>query len=812
MIRTVTRPLVACLLLLAPTAPALAGLKPVRHPFILWTGEQIAELRRGVKEDPQVKAAYERMLADDDSRAKAVQELVRFVVTGDEKLAEAQKKQLLRVIKSPIPRGGAQWLTVLRYDLLYDRLSEAERKAFEEMARVYIRNAVFENAVLNPKIFNDSARYSRYDAKKYTRSNWLPNIIWPRKVSANLFAAVLRDEDLIRRTWAHYGSWKWYFDEYLGDLGFYSEEFSKMGSTPGAMLVYCLAVERLGLDELGFGYRGASGATMRGHIEGLLHLGYPRLDLCSDRPQQPMVTMGDLRQMGSSQAYNLPSPAFEHALVVGYLPPDADGKRFGGNLRWRAHGAWGGEVRGNNPQWDGYGGFTPKMQLPLWFELGASRWPEAGFGWFLAQMREPGDAAYVPSLLFGLGPVRPGEVKPPPAPSAVWPQRGFAMLRADESPAYWEGPAPAVCMRLGSNYAHHVNDAFALLGYYALNRPIYLNRQIWPGYASGWSRSVQSHCGATVDYAEPKFTDETAVRQAFTKPVKFVAATSGQVYPGTRLTRALMLTRDYLLDVTDLAGDDEHDYAWIVHALGRLRADEPPIAGNPAPAWQAAELPKKLTPLKLVRGLSAKAQPWRATIDQVCALDDPAAAKLPAGWYERKVGVRIHMLGQPDTAVFAARTPEPLVQKREGKQQVTVEVPSEVGGVTLIATRRARRTTFAAVHEPFERARPRLTRVHALGESSGGLYVAVEGEGFEDRLAISLDGDGECGFAGGGESLRFRDFCYLRRAGETVDVTARELIALKLKVGPARPRLIVNGKPADVRFEGGCLIYGKEQP
>ena len=172
---------------------------------------------------------------------------------------------------------------------------------------------------------------------------------------------------------------------------------------------------------------------------------------------------------------------------MGYTP---DGK--GGNVRWKAHGAWGGVVRGNHAQWDGYSGFTPKMQIPFWFEVGHSLWPEIGFDYFLAQMRGPDEDKYYPSLFFGLDPIEPDKVKAPPAPSAVWPERGLVMLRADESPSYWESPSPAITMRLATNYAHNVIDCFSLCGFYAFNRPIYLNRQVTPGYAQDWSRSIQS--------------------------------------------------------------------------------------------------------------------------------------------------------------------------------------------------------------------------------------------------------------------------------------------------------------------------------
>jgi len=209
------------------------------------------------------------------------------------------------------------------------------------------------------------------------------------------------------------------------------------------------------------------------------------------------------------------------------------------------------------------------MQVPFWFEIGHARWPSIGFDYFLAQMRAPAENKYYPSLYFGLDPVNPAKVEAPPAPSAVWSERGLVMLRADESPAYWESPYPAVTMRLATNYAHNVFDCFALTGFYAFNRPVYLNRQVTPGYAESWSRSIQSHCGVTVDGAEPKFTDATAVRKAFSEEAKFIAARSHDVYPDVDLTRVLVLTGEYLLDVTRLVSEQEHEYSWFLHALGQ---------------------------------------------------------------------------------------------------------------------------------------------------------------------------------------------------------------------------------------------------
>jgi len=769
----------------------------MERPFILWDKQDIATIRKKIETDAWAKAACEKLVNNPERHEGSFGNLFRHAVMGDKEAAEKDKKELMRMARSAIPRGAAQYINVIRYDLLYDSLTPSERKEVEECFRIYIDNQIFKRTILDPKIFNDSKNFSRYDARKYTRTNWLPNIIWPWKVSANLMAAALGDEKLIRKVWAAYGSWKWYFDEYLCDSGFYSEEFGKMGSTPGAMLLYCRAVERLGLGELGYGYKGKGGATMRGHIESLIHLGYPRVDVGSNRPQYPMLTIGDLRQSGSSQSWNLPSPAFQYSIVMGYTP---DGT--GGNVLWKAHGAWGGVVRGKHSQWDGYGGFTPKMQVPFWFEIGQARWPEVGFDYFLAQMRGPDEEKYFPSLFFGLDPIDPARVKAPPAPSAVWPQRGLVILRADESPSYWESPAPAVAMRLATNYAHNVIDCFSLTGFYAFNRPIYLNRQVTPGYAQDWSRSIQSHCGVTVDGAEPKFTSATRTRQAFTKPVKFVAARSDKVFDGVDLTRCLMLTKEYCLDVTRLAGNKEHSYYWLIHALGQVQK---------ANGWKDSKLPKDLSPLNKVRAYKAGNKQWSVTCEQRCALDDPSKAKLPKKWYERRIGVRLQMLGGDNTTAYTAQTPLIVRRSRDEKgQQQYKEMPSEVGGVTIAAEREAAGTTFVALHEPFEGGKSNIYDFRTIEQTDGGVAVAIEGKydtGIDDRLMLRLGDNYEqpLTLASDRESFTFADWAYLRIGRDKVEVQG-DMRAMRLPIG-GQPKLVVNGKNQKASFVRGYLYY-----
>jgi len=62
---------------------------------------------------------------------------------------------------------------------------------------------------------------------------------------------------------------------------------------------------------------------------------------------------------------------------------------------------------------------------------------------------------------------------------------------------------------------------------------------------------------------------------------------------------------------------------------------------------------------------------------------------------------------------------------------------------------------------------------------------------------------------GGGQLVSFRDFVYVRIAPDGVRATARELNALSLDVGEAKPRFILNGKGAPATFVRGRLTFRK---
>jgi leucyl-tRNA synthetase len=169
------------------------------------------------------------------------------------------------------------------------------------------------------------------------------------------------------------------------------------------------------------------------------------------------------------------------------------------------------------------------------------------------------------------------------------------MLRAEEGPAYWESPAPAVGMRLATPYAHHVQDCFCLTGFYAFHRPLYVNRQHSTNYSGvdpGYSNSSRSHTTVLVDFEEPilKLFSQGMITKGGIKMSK----SRGNVVPPDELIRAYGADTERLY--TLFGGPPDRDSEWSETAVeGSHRflnrvwtlADEWPFAVSDLPLVRA---------------------------------------------------------------------------------------------------------------------------------------------------------------------------------------------------------------------------------
>jgi hypothetical protein len=735
-------------LLLGVAASAAAQTKGIAHPYLLWTKEEAAAIRKRVEADPLARQQYERMVAREAKGYPSLFNLFKFGVMGDAKAGEAERAALLRFV-GKLPPGSqpgnpassnATWrddrtLDALRYDILHDLLSAEERKGVEDTIAAYV-NWFKENP---------GSHGSRGSSP---RTGWLPNMQWPTLAGIHVLAAASGDERLIKQVFETPRGWKWFFDVYIADGRFYMEEFAKYPSNIGAMILWCEGLERLGLSRYGWGYKGKGGANMRDYLQMLMWAGYPRIENPNGMPDYPCVTMGDAGVFHVLQGHN------------------ADGS--GGTAWYHSPMMWG----------------ATKMMQPLWWEAGHRRFPDAGFDYFLAQMRKPGDELYLPSLYFGLGPVDPKKVKAPPAPSYVTAERGFALLRMEEGPAYWESPRPAVGLQFGMYYVHYVHDCFSILQYVAHNRYMYQRMgAVQGGYAGGdpWRDHVRGQAGGVVvDGLKAQFVDggeegikNERMRSRLDGEAKFVAIRAKGIYPDVDMERALVLTDAYLLDLFRLTSDRPRVYDWHVMSPAALKADAGWLPLEGSSVRDRAAKPH----LTDIRVMDVAAKPWIATLAQ---------DHLPGG-----AGVKVWMLGEEGTVAVSGKPPIG---------------PKEVG-VKLLATRKTPRTLFAALHEPFKDNKTRIERFERLQQTEQGLAAKVAGRNLDDRALVRFgdDFDKPLTLGGEGESFTFSDSAFIRIGKETVTVSG-DLKAMKLRV-VGKPALTVNGEARNVTVKDGMLEY-----
>src|SRR4029077_13215385 len=141
--------------------------------------------------------------------------------------------------------------------------------------------------------------------------------------------------------------------------------------------------------------------------------------------------------------------------------------------------------------------------------------------------------------------------------------------RSDESPAYWtSGRALAVFQLMSQGYGHDHRDTFSI-ALHGAGRLLYTNYNAiqYENPHIGWTRNSVSHNTLIVDEGETRNATPTSIRQEFAPEVKFVATSASGVFEGVDQTRALFLTKEYLLDVFHATSKVPHTYDYALHSF-----------------------------------------------------------------------------------------------------------------------------------------------------------------------------------------------------------------------------------------------------
>jgi hypothetical protein len=432
-------------------------------------------------------------------------------------------------------------------------------------------------------------------------------------------------------------------------------------------------------------------------------------------------------------------------------------------------------------------------------EIAYKRFHDEGYAWMLSL--DPNREAYIsrgrPAFSFVAlthGDPLPKDPQPPAAPSAIYPNMGFAVIRSDESPSYWTTGGLAAILRLGTSVGHGHSDYFSLI-LHGKGRLLYpdLNVVQYEPRWLNWTAEGIAHSTLLIDSDSPS-PGKQATRHDFTPDVKFLAV-EGSAFERSVQERAVLMTDNYLVDVFRAAdtGGRERTFDWVVHGLGRL------YPGNPAAYRPSSDLVPHYGWIDRERSRAFDGS-WQADWVQSRA----GILEREGTPSEIESGVRVTVLGASGTRAYLGDGP--LV---DGPPHHRLDGHPEPSCPLVLVRRKASAATYAAVHEPYS-DRPSIQNVGLLQETAEGIGMKVEAEKFSDRLLVGFGSASKAILLRSpeGEAFRFAGYGYVRKTGQSI-VARGKFDGFRLRVEQnGDVDLIVNGKKEPATVKDGFLVYG----
>jgi hypothetical protein len=752
-------------ILLAASAFAADTPPPVKHPNLLLNRDEIDAIKSKIARNDWAARLFEqtKALAAQGNQLEAA---LCYALTGEKSYGDSVRRTLVssargwsdgvRQTDIKLKPEAFAWDSWGRYawayDLTWDTFSDEERKTTEDGLR----------AVCKLIIEGD---------KLYTTT---PNLVFGKHHNVGLVGYALGDGELIDWGLNDPGA----FGPAKG--GFYAvlDSMIRDGHFWGEAPTYALFYDvhgMIALAEAARHYDGTdlyaytskkSGASIKSILDGYLLLSFPLERTGINGGSVRLATFGD----GST--WFGPNSELRDTFIVNPV----SGKETSG--------------RGTEATLSGE------------LEAAYSHYKDSGYAWLLSL--NPNRNAYTvygraawSYVALTHGSELPPKPTPPPAPCGIYPSQGFAVLRADESPAYWTSGSLAAVMRLGASVGHGHDDYYSLIlhGKGRLLYPDVNVIQYEPTYLN-WTHEGIAHSTLLIDGESPH-AGEFAMRNDFTPEAKFFAA-SGSAFDHTRQTRALLLTKEYLADVFRVTSEQSgkpRTFDWVLHGLGRL------YLGNPAAYRPSTGLLPHYWWVDNERSRTTDAG-WQADFVQHGGGVLPGVQALGKEWFEQTAGVRMSMLGAHGTEVFGGDGP--LV---DGPPYPHIYGNPEGSLPLVIARRTGSAATFAAVHEPYD-WRPSV-RVRRIAETDDAIALAVATDAISDVVLAAFAPGKEQTLKGAqGESFVFSDYGYIRRAGRQITVRGR-VSAFKLPLpGAGDATVMVNGSRAATRRVAGFVVFG----
>jgi hypothetical protein len=722
----------------------------VRHPNLLLDQQEIEQIKVKVREHAWAARLLDRVRAKAEQDGAVLETALAYALTGEARYARSVRDRLKNEARDQMPHyekldvkaepewGRWSWwgATAWAYDLTYDAFPSEERAEVERWLRTAARTIIAQEQVLTTT----------------------PNLVFDEHWRVGMIGYCLGDADLI--DWAlrdlgghgpHSGGFYTVMDSMIRDGHFWGEApiYALHYDVHG---MFALAEAALRYDGTNlYKYESAkSGASMKKLVDGYLWMAFPLERNGSGGGKLRLATFGD----GSTGC-----------LISGRLRDTFLDDNFRAVL-----------------------------------EVAYKRYRDDGFAWILSL--DPDRMAYIsdgrPAFSYVAlthGEPLPAQPQPPPAPSGLYESMGFAVIRSDETPAYWTTGSLAAVLRLGTSVGHGHQDYFSLI-LHGMGRLMYpdLNVIQYEPRWLNWTAEGIGHSTLLIDSESPSPGKHTT-RHDFTPEVKYFAV-EGSAFERSKQERVLLMTGDYLADVFRAADREgrERTFDWVVHGLGRL------YPGNPSAYRPSTDLVPHYGWIDRERSRAVDGT-WQADWVQSRAGILEREAQAP----ETEAGVRLTVLGGDATRVYVGDGPlvdSPPHHRLEGHPEPSCPL--------VLARRKAAAATYAAVHEPYSGRPPSIRSVTLIRESDEGIGMKVEAENFSDRLLVGFGSSPRTVLirSPAGEQFRFTGYGFVRTAGQAV-VARGKFVGFCVRVGDrANLTLTVNGKQEPAVVRDGLLVYG----
>ncbi|MCJ8330045.1 MAG: hypothetical protein HRT89_21385, partial [Lentisphaeria bacterium] len=685
-----------------------------KHPYMILTEKQLIEIRGKIKTDQWAQDQYMKLkkMVDEKQKGYQLQSAILYAITKDKDYAKAPAQAIRRGYgMTGAYKWDLGWAEAIMYDLIYDTLTDAQRKEAEDKMRTGGKNTI--------------------KAAHNQRQTW--NMYHLLHAQVGIIGFAIGDEELIEYGMNDPGggSFEKYGPKTYG--GFYQvmEANVKDGNwhEPNAYQYYLVLPPMVTLIEAASNYydkdlwhwRSPNGDRLKDIFLAAIDRTFPAEDMGIAGGSYRLSSYGDtstqFKDMTKDSAYNN-----DYFLV-------------------------------NNPSTPSGGIKKKRLDLGSLFEVAYRRTKDPRFAWVISrnESRDWSDRTerYQSAFMFaglthGL-PIDPKKVKAPEAKSRMSSNASFAMLRADESPSYWSGKGPACFFMMGNYpFRSHAHNEDYQITYHDKGRIFYPDIDVIQyerDHEVGWTHRSIAHNTLVVDGGNMNNKSKYIHKSDFNKDVKYIiaygspyqrkgkygtAAIGSQIYPkNVYLARSLMLTDDYMLDLFWAKSNKEHVYDWALHGHDDLQYN-----GKSYRTDKSLPESKDLEPYKWIKDVRSIDGTKAWSVDWLQHFGKP----------QNTVGIKLRMLGAESATTYLGEGPLYQTDLAKGHwdssgNHMKVRPPGPVSRLPMIVARRkTKNVLYAALHETYYKMKDGKKVTHK-GISSYDLIAKTE-----DAIAVKITG------------------------------------------------------------------------